>query len=269
MTPKEIRALFSRYMKVKDPKKAHAVLSASGSERWLGCPASVQLSIGQPNVDNEHGIAGTNAHTLLQFILENDNWRKLLKLPEAKAFKEFIDYSEDQHTAVMLAYDYVLIQKTKIWMATGVVPEMYIEQKVKLDGVGFGTSDVMLYQPFGLLHIMDYKNGKYKVEPENNTQGLYYGVAAADLFGWDYREIWITIIQPNAPHKDGPIRTWKTTPERIEKAKLMFTRGAKRTKEANPAIVPNHKYCWFCPARPVCPAQMEVKSKKLIERFTR
>lgn len=262
-----MKALFKCYMKVKSPKKAHAVLSASGSERWLGCPASVSLSVGQPNEDNEYGIAGTNAHTLLQFILENENWKKLLASPDARAFKKFIDYSQDQLDAVLQAVHFIQSEYKRMHQTTGLEPEMHVEQKVHLKGVGFGTSDVMLYQPFGLLHVIDYKNGKYKVTPEDNTQGLYYGVAAADKFGWDFREIWITIIQPNGGGES--IKTWKTTPERLEKAKLMFLRGAARTKMKNPPVIPNHKYCWFCPARPVCPAQMKEKETKMVSRFNR
>lgn len=267
LTHKALLALFKSYMKVKDPKSAHAKLSASGSERWLGCPGSVRMSEGIPGVDNEHSIAGTHAHTLLQFILDNPQWRYMLSQPAAKAFKNFIGYTPAQLNAVMVAVNFVKSEQARMFGETGVKPILHVEKKVELKGVGFGTSDIILYQPFGVLHVMDYKNGQSAVECEENKQGLYYSVAAADLYGWDFREVWITIIQPNAKHKHGPIRTWKTTPQRLEEAQRRFIQGAKATLKPDAPLVTDAKWCWFCPARPKCPEQMKIKSKNIMDRF--
>lgn len=265
MTPKEIRALFKRYMKVKDPLKAHAVLSASGSERWLGCPGSIKLSEGIPPVDNEHSIAGTHTHTLLQFMLENMQFEVLLNQVAAKSFKDHIDYTRGKHESALFAANYVAREKKRMGPKT----ELLVEQKLELEGVGFGTADIILYQPFGLLHIMDYKNGVSPVEPEENHQGLYYAYAAAEKFGWDFREVWITIIQPNAIHKKGPIRTWKTTSERLELAGMKFRLGAKKTKDPKAPLVIDSKWCYFCPAKMVCPKQNKKKETKVMGRFIR
>jgi hypothetical protein len=256
---------FSRYMKEKEPGKGHAALSASGSERWLGCPGSVNLCKDLPQVDNEYSITGTKAHTLLQFILENyrGHW-ELLHSQAAKDFRAFIDYSDDQYRAVLVAVKFVREQQQR---TLGPFGETHIEKKVHLKGVGFGTADIILYQPFGVLHVMDYKNGRSVVEPEENTQGLYYAYAAADLCGWDFSEVWITIIQPNAPHRKGPIRTWKTSEKRLEKAGMMFRVGAKKARQPNAPLVTNDKWCWWCPARQVCPEQMKGKHERIAERF--
>lgn len=263
-----IAKLFKTYMKVKDPKKAHAVLSASGSERWLGCAGSVKLSEGIPGQDTEWSIAGTHAHTLLEFILDHfANHRLLLSSPAAAAFKEHISYSEEQYQAVMVAVKFVHAEQARMRKANGVKPTLLVEQKVELQGVGFGTADIILFQPFGVLHVMDYKNGQSPVEPEENTQGLYYAHAAADLYGWDFSEVWITIIQPNANHKRGPIRTWKTTIKRLEQEGKRFTAGALLTRKPNAPLVMDAKWCWFCPARPVCPKQLKGKEAKIMERF--
>lgn len=271
MTHSEVRAIFKSYMKVKSGDKAHAVLSASGSERWLGCPGSVRLSEGISGVDTEWSIAGNQTHTLLQFILEQGTL--LLDHPEAKAFKKFINYSLEQLTTVMVVVIYVQAERRRMFRETGIRPHLLIEQKVKLEGVGFGTADIILYQPFGLLHIIDFKNGRSVVEPENNTQGLYYACAVADLYGWDFSECWITIGQPNAHHKKGPIRTWKTTPKRLEEARAVFLIGAARTKSPTAKLVMDTKWCYFCPAnnkvQPKCPVQKNKKTQKLVERFRR
>lgn len=260
--------LFKKYMRVEDETKAHAVLSASGSERWLGCPAAPSLSEGKPQVVHPSAQIGVNAHTLLQFILENPkNWQALLADEASIKFRRHIDFVSHQLRNVMIAVNFVYAEMARMEKATGIKPELYIEKKVILKGVGFGRADVILYQPFGLLHVVDYKNGKFGVSPEDNSQGLYYGVAAADEFGWDFSRAAITIIQPNG--KGAAIQTWKTTPERLEKAKLMFTRGAARTRSEKPAVIPNHKYCWFCPARVSCPAHVKQRHVKIMSKFDR
>jgi Protein of unknown function (DUF2800) len=270
MTSSQLKAHFKSYMKVKDADKDHAVLSASGSERWLGCPGSIRESKGITTIDGEWSIAGTHAHTLLQFILEHSvTWEELLQSKESQAFKDFINYSNEQLENVLLAVRYVLQQKAKMYYATNVKPTLLIEQKVELAGVGFGTADVILFQPFGVLHVMDYKNGRSVVEPEDNTQALYYAHAVADKYGWDFRELWITIMQPNATHKRGPIRTWKTSMDRLEKEGKRFLIGAKRTRDPKAPLVMNTKWCWFCPARPTCPEQTQIKAKAILPRFER
>lgn len=264
-------SLFKQYMKVREADdNAHAVRSASGSKRWLGCPASIRLSKGIPSKDTEASIDGTNAHTLLQFILENySSYERLLASPAAKEFKKFIGFNEAQLAAVMVAARYVWAEMKRMKARYGVMPQLFTEEKLHLEGVGFGTSDIILYHPFGLLHVIDYKNGKYKVDPVENTQGLYYGCAAADRFGWDFSEMWITIIQPNL--KSGnPVATWKVpSHEHLERAQRIFLKGAALTKKKNAPVVPHHDYCWFCPARPKCPAQLDVKREKIMGRFTR
>lgn len=265
----KLKKLFARYMRVSDPGKAHAVLSASGSERWLGCPGSVKLSEGIPTQDNESSIRGTNTHTLLQFILENRDWQYLLHRPEAKDFLSFIDFDQDMLKSALVCAKFVWREMERMKKLYGVYPQLHVEKKVELKGVGFGTSDVILYHPFGLLHVIDFKNGKYKVEPEDNTQALYYGVASADEFGWDFSEIHITIVQPNAPHKRGPVRTWKTNYKRLEQAQRVFIKGAEATKKKNAPLVINAKWCWFCPARVKCPNQLGEKEKKIVQKFQR
>jgi hypothetical protein len=193
----------------------------------------------------------------------------LIARPDAKAFKDFIEYDDAMLVSAMVGVKYVWAERERMLKRNGVEPIMHIEKKLELERVGFGTSDVILYQPFGVLHVMDFKNGVGVVEPEENYQGLYYAVAAADLHAWDFRECWITIIQPNAPHKAGPIRTWKTTPARLEQAQREFRIKARATQKPDAPLVMNAKWCWFCPARQTCPEQRKASHKKIAGRFER
>lgn len=271
MTSTQLKAFFKRYIKVRK-ETDHAKLSASGSDRWLGCPGSINLAVkhGLHSVDNVWSIDGTHAHSLMEFILENPlNWKQLLATKEAKEFKEHIEFSASQLEAVLVAVRFVSHERMRMKNLYGVEPQLFIEAKVELKGVGFGTSDVILYHPYAELHVMDYKNGKSVVEPEGNTQGLYYGIATAEKFGWNFSKMLITIIQPNAPHKRGPVRTWEPREVDLEIAHARFLSGAQATKNPKAKLVADQKYCWFCVCRQICPEQLKVKEKKAYGLFQR
>lgn len=47
--------------------KAHALLSASSSERWLECPPSAKLNAAATETPSEYAAQGTDAHTLCEY----------------------------------------------------------------------------------------------------------------------------------------------------------------------------------------------------------
>jgi len=260
--------IFAKYLKKPDESKAHAKLSASGAERWLNCPGSVKLSEGIPSTSNEASLRGTNTHTLLQFILENPaDWGTLLPSHKSLKFRHAIGFDSKMHSNAYFAAKYVWKEKAHMELLYGGKAELFTEKKVELEGVGFGTSDIILYQPYGTLHVMDYKNGTKVVEAKDNIQGLYYTYAAADLFNWEFSKLKITIIQPNAPHTKGQIRTWDVPEDELTRAGIRLKRGALATRKHNAPLVKNDSWCWFCPARPKCPLHVEVRNQKLLERF--
>src|SRR3982750_206581 len=50
-------------------ERAHSKYSASGSERWFACPASVKLSEGLPDKTSVWAAEGTRAHAVLEKIM--------------------------------------------------------------------------------------------------------------------------------------------------------------------------------------------------------
>jgi len=257
--------IFKKYIKERKSTD-HAELSASGAERWLSCPKSVQLSKGIPSVTNEAAERGTNAHTLLQFVLENPQWKELLKSKAGEKFLQKLECDSHMWAGVMFAAKCVWNEMGRLRWNTSREPQIFTEIKLHLDGVGFGTSDIILYQPFGILHVMDYKNGTKAVNPENNMQALYYAHAAADKFNWEFAQLKITIIQPNAPHSRGQIRSWEPTEQDLVRAGVRLKRGALMTKKKDAPLVKG-EHCFFCVARPTCPAHVEYKTEKLLGRF--
>jgi hypothetical protein len=147
-----------------------------------------------------------------------------------------------------------------------------------------GTADVTLKAWPRVLEVVDYKNGWNLVEHFGNKQLLSYllGKAIEDDFSSAlYR---ITIVQPNAEHEEGKIRSFEATPKML-KAYQSELRGyveacdiahddrlAPRPgfKTINPkwadkyltAAKPNSNeknHCMFCDAKPVCPAYLAAR----------
>lgn len=258
--------LFSKYLKKKKAND-HAVFSASGAERWLGCAGSIQLSEGIPSVETPAGIRGTNTHTVLQFILENSNWKRLINTPEGVRFRLSIGYDSEMLINALFAANYVWDEIARLENKHGKGFNLYIEKKVHLKGVGFGTSDVIIHKPFSVLSVMDYKNGKKLVEAENNDQMNYYAIASADEFNWEFSEAHLTIIQPNASHSKGQVRKSVTDEKKLEYANNRFLKGVALAKKKDAPLVKKDSWCFFCPARAKCPLQKEIKDQKLFERF--
>lgn len=129
--------------------------------------------------------------------------------------------------------------------------EIYIETEVTLSSVSdeiYGTADCVIDDMWGgVLHIIELKYGiRNLVEAPNNPQLVTYGLAALDRFGANYDEIWLTIVQPRMAHKDGVVRTWKTTPTKLRKTWLPKIRKAFETAIAKPKLYREGNHCKWC-----------------------
>jgi hypothetical protein len=138
---------------------------------------------------------------------------------------------------------------------------LLIEQRFDLsDSVHpgmFGTNDACVISPSRkTLFVFDYKHGKgHAVEAVGNPQLRYYGLGALlnAAGGGGIGKLVLTIVQPRAPHKDGPVRS-----EIISVLDLMewasdLKAAAVATEAPNAPIVAG-EHCTFCPAAAVCPA---------------
>lgn len=265
-----MKEIFKKYIKTKEHK--HAKFSPSSLERDLGCPGNKRIAATcPPQPTNVHSVRGTNTHTLIEFLIKEKDSLNLLKHPSAKEFKEYLGYDEGMLESAMVAVRFIKERYKKLYKDTGTKPTLRIEQKVSVSElVGDdceGTSDTILYVPQNILEVMDYKNGRGVVEAENNVQMMTYGLGALEKFGYDFSEIWITVIQPNASHMQGPIRTWKTSVEKIKAFGKILKKGIQATYDENAPLVADTKYCYFCPGKIKCPEQQKKALVKINERF--
>ncbi|MGX7092563.1 DUF2800 domain-containing protein [Hutsoniella sourekii] len=178
--------------------KKHALLSASSSHRWLKhAPIALLEAMVPEEESSEAAFIGTEAHNYGAFLISEKLGRELFYQENFVLDEEMRAYTEDYA-------NYVIEQKE----ALGDNTLIFIEQSVdysKYVPEGFGTADIILVSKH-TLHIIDYKTGRYYVNPENNTQLLLYALGALELVEsiYDIEEVRMTIYQPRI----GNVSTW-------------------------------------------------------------
>lgn len=232
----------------------HAEFSASGSERWLRCPASIELSKkAPPQRESEYAAEGTRAHKLLEFLLKN---RTKLGAALDTAKKT---YPEDMVNHVMVAVDWILEE-----FNTEEYAELYSETKVDSSSFTcpdqFGTLDCAIVRKFGRLTVIDYKHGAgvsvdvVDDEGKLNSQLVYYALGILDQFrDDDFTEVELVIIQPRAFHESGDVIRRVVVPlQEIQDWIPVFKRGVRACKSGIPTYAAG-KWCRWCPAATICP----------------
>jgi len=103
-------------------------------------------------------------------------------------------------------------------MATLFMPELFTERYLDgrwLDSRLGGTADVTAVEPFGWIHLFDYKKRlRHGGSERQSTDEKLCGVPAPRARG--LRGVVVHLIQPNAPHEDGIIRTENLHSRRTE-----------------------------------------------------
>lgn len=249
-------------------EKVHARLSPSASKRWMTCPGSIKFveRLNIKDVPSKYASEGTVAHDVHEKCLlsGDDADSHIGRKMTVDGFKFTV--TESMAEAVQTSLDYIRerIADHEDW---GYTAELRVEVRASLKylaipGLDGGTSDVVLLVWDGdtlvEIEIIDYKHGAgVAVEAEHNTQALCYALGSAQPVEQhidDNTNIRVTISQPRAMHKDGPIRTWEITPVELFKwQQHELIPCAEATLEEDAPLVPSDDGCRFCPAAGQCP----------------
>ena len=256
----------------------HSKKSPSAAHILHNCPGALALAESLPEKERRSSIAsqrGTAAHYLLQVSLEESKHPeaylcRLIGIRDGDA--EWIEESTESYervfevdshmvSAVAIAHNYIRRRKASLW-----ADELTLETRTNplpdRDDSG-GIADATI---IGLaeLEVADYKNGRIPVEVKGNPQCLAYLLGRAHDTGWRHKRYRITIIQPNAAHADGPVRSQACTAEELRafselhrKACELADRAADEFGET-PLSVWSSQYlnagehCTFCKAAGPC-----------------
>lgn len=241
--------------------RAHSALGASVAHRYMACPGSIRMSVGIENTSSIFAAEGTAAHELGERCLRNDFSDPFLQIGDTIVVgNHTFEIDEDMAEAVQVYVDTI---KADYNRAEGDI--LLIEHRFDLSSVHpgmFGTGDAGIYNlKSKTLRVIDYKHGKgHAVEVENNPQLAFYGLGMINvpsLKGIAIAQVELVVVQPRAPHRDGPVRRWMTDPVSLMDFEADLKAAAIATEDPD---APLHAgdHCKFCPAAGICPALRKI-----------
>ena len=240
--------------------RPHALLTASGSKRWLSCTPSARLEATFAEKETTAAAEGTAAHALAEYKVKRA-LRYFCKRPVSEFEDEVMDMATDDYAAFILE---AMAEMRK----AGADPTVMIETRLDFsDWVpdGFGTGDCIIIGG-DTLHIVDLKYGAgVLVEAEGNSQMMLYALGALQQFGclYDVKKVLMTIFQPRREN----ISTAEMTVE-----ELMAWAETELRPKAQLAFAGEGEYlpgewCLFCRAADKCRARAEANLKVAREEF--
>jgi len=230
----------------------HAVLSASGSHRWLNCTPSARLELEFENTSSEAAREGTAAHALCE--------HKLKRALHMRSKRPVSDYDSDEMEECTDAYAEFVMEQYEAAKQVCKDPVVLIEQKLDFSCYvpdGFGTGDCLIISD-DKLHIIDFKYGMgVLVEAEDNPQMKLYALGALAVYDalYDIREVSMTIFQPRREN----VSTWTVPVEDLKAwAENELKPRAKMAYDGEGEYLPG-EWCTFCRAAVRCRARAEEK----------
>ena len=232
----------------------HAVLSASGSHRWLNCTPSARLELEFENTGSEAAREGTAAHALCE--------HKLKRALHMRSRRPVSDYDSDEMEECTDAYVDFVMEQYETAKQVCEDPVILIEQRLDFSCYvpdGFGTGDCLIISD-DRLHIIDFKYGMgVLVEAEGNPQMKLYALGALAVYDalYDIREVSMTIFQPRREN----VSTWTIPVEDLKAwAENELKPRAKMAYDGEGEYLPG-EWCTFCRAAVRCRARAEEKLK--------
>lgn len=232
--------------------KKHALLSASGSHRWLNCPPSARLEEKVPDKGSDYASEGTLAHAYCAKEL-----KKHLGLSTYEEDVEIEELNDPYWSEAMPGHveAYVNIVLEKLEQARQTTPDAVLIVEQRLDfskwvPEGFGTADAVIVAD-NLLEVVDFKYGKgVEVSAVKNPQMRIYALGALEAFKAEYevKKIKMTIVQPR-------IGNYSEDELSVEKllrwADSELRPGAETAKNGEGELA-SGDWCQFCKVRSRC-----------------
>ena len=210
--------------------RAHALLSASSSARWLACPPSAVAAAAYPNQDTAFTREGTLAHEVAESIAKGQQWA-----PDGEVTAEMVHCAE--------SYRDFLLEFIKDGSAI-----VLLERRVDFSPWvpdGFGTADCIIIQGTRM-DVIDYKYGQgVSVSAVKNPQMMLYGLGALNDYGFIYNidTVGLHIFQPRMNN----VSDWELPAAELTHwgEYVVKPTAAQAAKGEGPMAAGEH--CRFCP----------------------
>ena len=213
--------------------RAHALLSASSSNRWLACPPSAVANEAYPSQETSFTQEGTLAHEVAEIVARARLEDCAIEYPDKATHEmiecahEYTDYIEEQKKS----NNATVLLETRVDFSAW-VPD------------GFGTCDCIIIQD-DTMTIIDYKYGQgVMVSATDNSQLRLYALGAMNDYGTvlGITKVEMHIFQPrlNNISKDSmtvdELMAWAN-----KTVKPTATKASKGKGKYNPG-----EHCRFC-----------------------
>lgn len=252
-------------------QRKHALLSASGAYRWMNCTPSARLE--EQFVEENSSVyaqEGTLAHEfseanlrLYRGLLSTKAYNQIIKVIKSnKLYSPEMDAEVDKYVDIVLEEFRVSKKVTSDAI-------LMIEEKLDLTkyiGNGFGTGDALIIAD-KTLKVIDLKYGKgIRVNPENNSQLMLYGLGAlekVEIF-YDIDTVELMVVQPRLDH----FAKWTISVDELKawaKSKLIV---AAAKAYAGEGLQEAGSWCQFCKAAPKCATLASVNMKLIDDQFS-
>lgn len=261
--------------------RAHSPFGASSAKRLLACPPSYALThrLGAPSKSSKYAAEGTLAHSLAEDFLKTGKVVALSVGETRNVDGHDVKIDEDMLEFVSVYTNYVEVLRTigyEVWLERRVSPDwLWLPKAPPVDL--FGTADCVAFDAdTKTLLVADLKYGRgVPVEARWNPQLLYYALGAireiSTLMGGagpKIEHIKTTIIQPRAPHPDGPIRDFTyTLGQVVGWGREVLKPGVHTAVEELNKTYTYGDHCQFCPVRVQCPELQRLAGEKASTAF--
>lgn len=231
----------------------HAILSTSGSHRWLHCTPSALLEKDVPDSGSDYAREGSLAHAYCAKALKES--LGIGTKGEDIEIEELQDYFTDEMPGHVETYTDIVLGKFEEAKKSTPDAVLMVEQRLdfsKYIPEGFGTGDAIIVAD-GTLEICDFKYGKgVEVSAIANSQMMIYALGAYERFSDEYRieRVRMTIIQP---------RIGNLSEYELEIDQLLYWADHVLTPTAKKAIKGEGEqvagdWCQFCKVKCQCKA---------------
>ncbi len=217
----------------------HARLSPSAADRWFTCPGAPNAEHGLPDAPSPAASEGTTAHTLLETALG--------------ARQAPADCSDIPGVNPEMMRHVTAAWRLVAGMQAG-SDRFAIEKKVdpgmvfKRDDL-WGTSDIVI-EHGNHLTVLDFKYGRWSVDPVNSKQLMIYAIGAAAQSLQRIESFTLGIIQPRT--KGPPMKLWQVDQDGMTEFASQLNQAAVATDNPEAQRIPGD-HCKFCRARSTCP----------------
>jgi len=219
----------------------HAPFAPSSMSMLMACAGSFRMRKLYPEPDDSpHAMEGVAAHHVCAEALKG-RWMAVGELcPNGIAVTEEMIEGAEMYAQAVEPY----------------AESAWIEQPVScasLHSDCFGTPDFMQITANRIV-VADYKFGHRHVEVFENWQLITY--AAANASADPSTEVILIVVQPRSYHRDGPVRTWRTTVMDLRKYWRDIAHRITEAQSESAQCTPSPA-CLDCSARHACMAAQE------------